>query len=119
MRREQPLSMFARLLAQLRGRNAARHAPKGKPQPFQAIAIFQGIRSCEMAAKFSEHRFLAKDAPRLPLPGCTMTGQCTCRYLKFKDRRSGQRRILNFGLAAQMFTGRERRKPRARRSGEQ
>jgi hypothetical protein len=83
---------------------------------FQAIAIYHGVRACDLARKFSEHRFLTRDAPPLPLAGCTMGSTCECKYLKYKDRRSNQRRLVDFGAPARMFTGEERRKKNGRRT---
>jgi hypothetical protein len=85
-------------------------------RPVQAISIFKGTRACEMARKFSEHRFLAREAPQLPLTGCTMRDSCECRYIRHKDRRAEPRRLLDFGIATRLFDGRERRLRRGRRS---
>lgn len=68
-----------------------------------------------MAKKLSEHRFLAKDAPPVPLAGCTMKEHCQCRYLKHKDRRSESRRLVEFGMSARLFDGSERRRIGGRR----
>ena len=113
-----PRSFLARLLA--RFKSTPRHqASTGTPlRPFQGIAIFRGVPCCELARKFGEHRFLAKDAPQLPLRGCTMPQQCTCRYLKYKDRRTESRRLVDFGLTARLFDGKERRVQRGRRSND-
>lgn len=87
-------------------------------RPFQAISIYRGLICCDMARKFSEHRFLARDAPPLPLAGCSMPQKCRCKYIKHKDRRSESRRLLDFGLAARLFDGRERRKRSGRRTND-
>jgi hypothetical protein len=85
-------------------------------RPFQAISIFKGTRACEMARKFSEHRFLAREAPQLPLSGCTMRESCECRYIRHKDRRAEPRRLVDFGIATRLFDGKERRRRQGRRS---
>lgn len=84
-------------------------AATGPLRPFQAISIYRGLICCDMARKFSDHRFLVRDAPQLPLAGCTMSKSCHCKYIKHKDRRSEGRRLLDFGMAARLFDGRERR----------
>jgi hypothetical protein len=89
-------------------------AATGPLRPFQAISIYRGLVCCEMARRFSEHRFLVRDAPQLPLSGCTMRKTCQCKYIKHKDRRSEPRRLIDFGVASRMFDGKERR---TRRSG--
>jgi hypothetical protein len=78
-------------------------------RPFQAISIFRGVVCCDMARKFSEHRFLVRDAPSLPLSGCSMREKCQCKYIKHKDRRGEPRRLIDFGVAARLFDGQERR----------
>jgi hypothetical protein len=80
-----------------------------KPRPFQAISIFRGVHACPLAKRFSDHRFLAKDAPQLPLTGCTMARTCQCRFLKHKDRRADSRRFMEFGASHRSFLGQERR----------
>jgi hypothetical protein len=108
-------SILSNLMARLRG------APKPPPpasqplRPFQAVSIFRGVVCCSMAKQFSEHRFLARDAPALPLAGCTMPERCECRYLKHKDRRAGERRLVDFSLANTMYSGMERRRFTSRR----
>lgn len=121
MRAGSQTSLLQRLLARLQGAQAHGQPARvaSKPRPFQAVAVFRGGSACEMAQRFSEHRFLAKDAPSLPLPGCTMPHKCTCRFLKFNDRReSMQRRLMDFGLGAQLFGGKERRAVRGRRKND-
>jgi len=108
-------SLFEILRSRLdRGKRSDTPKPVAAPRPFQAVSIYCGINACSSARRFSDHRFLAKDAPQLPLTGCTHPGQCDCRYLKYKDRRSEQRRAIDF-LAIRHF-GVERRKRPGRRS---
>ncbi len=107
------------LLEGLLARFSARKEPSAATaalRPFQAISIYRGLICCDVARKFSEHRFLARDAPPLPLVGCSMPKTCQCKYIKHKDRRTEARRMMDFGLAARLFDGRERRKHGGRRS---
>jgi len=85
------------------------------PRPFQAISIFRGTTACVPAKRFADYRFLAKDAPQLPLPGCTMASTCQCRYLKHKDRRVEGRRFVDFSASSRTFMGQERRQRVGRR----
>jgi hypothetical protein len=41
-------------------------------------------------------RFLANEAPELPLPGCSAK-KCECHFVHFRDRRSGRERRGPFG----------------------
>ena len=62
------------LLEGFLARFSARKEPPavtGPLRPFQAISIYRGLICCDMARKFSEHRFLVRDAPPLPLGGCS------------------------------------------------
>lgn len=113
-------SLLERLLARLNGTaTPMKTAVVTKPRPFQAVAIYRGNTCCALARRFDEHRFLAKDAPSLPLSGCTMPHKCSCRFLKFKDRRNtSPRRLTDIGLVSQMFAGSERRLARGRRVGD-
>lgn len=107
------------LLEGLLARFSVRKEPPavtGSLRPFQAISIYRGLICCEMARKFSEHRFLVRGAPPLPLAGCSMPEKCHCKYIKHKDRRAEGRRMMDYGLAARLFDGRERRKRGGRRS---
>jgi hypothetical protein len=109
------------LLGGLLGRFAARKEPpeaSGPLRPFQAISIYCGLVCCAMARKFSEHRFLVRDAPPLPLSGCTMRAKCQCKYIKHRDRRSEPRRLIDFGMTPHIFDGRERRSRGGRRSSD-
>ena len=100
------------LLSGLLARFGARKEPPaatGPLRPFQAISIYRGLICCDMARKFSEHRFLVRDAPPLPLAGCSMGKNCQCKYIKHKDRRAEPRRLIDFGVAARLFDGKEKR----------
>ena len=108
MRKQRP-SLLSTLLSRLnKGEPKPPPAPKVH-SPFQAIAIYRGLEACDMARKFSEHRFLAREAPTLPLQGCTMSQTCLCRYLKFRDRRAEARRLNDFSAATRMYSQSERR----------
>ena len=108
------------LLEGLLARFSTRKEPPaaGPMRPFQAISIYRGMICCAMARKFSEHRFLVRDAPPLPLSGCTMREKCHCKYVKHRDRRGEPRRLIDFGVVSRIFDGRERRSRGGRRRGD-
>jgi hypothetical protein len=116
MRKPEERSLLSVLMARLRKSPPAPPVQSAPPRPFQAISIYRGVAACGMARKFSEHRFLAKDAPPLPLSGCTMSSKCQCRYVKHRDRRGEARRLVDFGVAVRLFDGRERRSSGGRRA---
>lgn len=68
--------------------------------PWYAVAVKAGRRSCQACVQLGERRFLSKEAPRLPLEGCTQPGGCECVYVHFSDRRTGARRTIEAGDGA-------------------
>lgn len=117
MRKQPRQSLLTLLLSRLRKEPAPSPVPTPVPR-FQAIAIFRGVRACQIAKKFGDHRFLARDAPVLPLSACTMPQNCECKYLKFKDRRTEPRRLVDFGTATRVFASTNRRSFRGRRKAD-
>lgn len=59
--------------------------------PYRGVAIRPGKNGCASARRLDERRFLAQEAPRLPLLNCDAS-VCQCRYSHFEDRRQHQRR---------------------------
>jgi len=118
MQKRQPPSFFASLFGRL-GKNKSTPAKgSGAPalRPFQSISIHHGTVCCASAKKVDGYRFLAKNAPQLPLSECTMRATCKCRYVKHDDRRSGSRRYGEFGLKQALFSAEERRRSKGRRT---
>lgn len=117
MRKQPRPSLLATFLSRLHKKQApvSTRAPVSK---YQAISIFRGVRACEAARSLSDHRFLAREAPVLPLPACTMPRSCECKYLKFKDRRAEPRRLVDFGTATRVFASANRRSFRGRRKSD-
>jgi hypothetical protein len=73
--------------------------------------------SCKPAKRLRGKRFLTREAPRLPLRTCPEPANCPCRYQKFADRRSEDRRdIVSSG---RWYTGVERRRTNGRRADDQ
>lgn len=111
-------SWLSALLEKFGSKQRARRSAAAPLRPFQAVSIYRGTQCCEMARKFSEHRFLARHAPQLPLAGCTMPTGCHCKYIKHLDRRAQTRRLIDFGMAPRLFDGKERRVRPGRRAGD-
>ena len=76
---------------------------KSASQPFHAVSIAPGMRACEAAYRMQEERFLSKEAPPLPLPGCDRS-KCTCSYQHHADRRDAPRRDEDLGLRGHGMT---------------
>ena len=62
--------------------------------PYHGVSIRPTKDSCGSARNLQDQRFLAREAPRLPLPNCD-AAVCQCRYSHFEDRREGDRRSLH------------------------
>jgi hypothetical protein len=81
--------------------------------PFGSVEIRVRSGACETAKALSGQRFLALEAPALPLPACS-AARCTCSFVKLTDRRTESRR-LGYGLNASMFLSADRREQHERR----
>jgi len=86
---------------------------------FHAVSIRVGSGACTAAMGLLGERFLASEAPQLPLPGCD-AADCQCRFIHFKDRRSKDERrnpyrgtmgVATGNLQQEQRTGKDRRKP--------
>jgi hypothetical protein len=92
--------------------------PRGNETAYHAVSIRFEVNACNAAKALAGTRFLATEAPDLPLPECEMT-LCKCRFVHHKDRRAGKDRRSPFtsgGIAA--ATGKyaqERREGQERR----
>jgi len=111
-------SLLNHFLARIRPSASQPERVVATVRPFQAVSIYRGITACPMAHRFSEHRFLAKDVPTLPLSGCTMRQTCQCTFVKHRDRRSVPRRVVDFRNAIRTYKGKDRRLLKGRRSND-
>ena len=83
---------------------------------WHAVAIVCERYSCEAARGLISTRFLASEAPRLPLTGCTAAEWCACKYKHYSDRRGPPRRKEDIsGLRRRDPRGSERRIGQCRR----
>jgi len=84
------------------------------PAAFYAVSVVAEEHACAAALAASDQRFLARDAPRIPLPECTRPLECKCRLARFNDRRKTDRRdALSF---SRWYSGIERRGGPGRRT---
>ncbi len=104
-----------------------RHKPLAAPEPvrpsaasrtnpYQAVAVIACSRACAAAARVQGLRFLARQAPRLPLPECDRPGGCACRFEKHADRRAVAQRSPYNNSGVVSYGGAERRRLRGRRT---
>lgn len=53
---------------------------------FHCVHIRYPATACMAVKKLTNERFLASEAPSLPVPGCT-AGRCECSFVHHDDRR--------------------------------
>ena len=116
-------------LKQLLGKISPEH-PAKTPKPsakqigpngagdFRAVEIAASIMCCAAAMQVRGRSYLLREAPRLPLAGCTMPANCSCKFRKSADRRDSDRRLFGATETNRWFVGVECRKREARRSAE-
>jgi hypothetical protein len=78
-------------------RKSSEQAEVKEDSPYHAVAISCGMFTCEAARAQRGVRFLAKQAPNLPLAACDES-DCTCKYVHYSDRRAASRRDAEMGL---------------------
>jgi len=75
---------------------AAKDPGKGDTQAsdhrWHAVSVKPGPGACPVADTGRDRRWLSREAPMLPLPGCTRPDSCRCTYQHHEDRRAGQGR---------------------------
>jgi hypothetical protein len=85
---------------------------------YHAVSIKPGSYACSAVTEVAGKRFLASEAPDLPLSGCTAV-KCECHFVHYRDRRSGKDRRSPFGsgglAAASGEYAQERRQGEERR----
>jgi hypothetical protein len=102
------------VIRQGRARSSHPTQPTKAGGRFGAVEIRTRSGACDSARTLEGQRFLAKDAPALPLPACA-AAQCSCSFAKLSDRRTEGRRLSQGGLAASLFAATNRRAKRDRR----
>jgi hypothetical protein len=85
---------------------------------FRAVSIAPNIMSCTAAMRSRGRRYLLREAPRLPLEGCTTPTDCSCKFRKSADRRDSDRRLFGATETNRWFAGRQCRRRGGRRSTE-
>ena len=84
-------------------------------EPWHAVSVVAGPLACPSAGSCKGKRFLASEAPPLPLPDCASRWRCKCTYRHHADRRAGPRRATELGMFRH-FTGSENRRSPGRRA---
>jgi hypothetical protein len=85
--------------------------------PWSAVRLLPDAAACPKAQALREKRFLGREAPSLPLKGCSRSLECNCKYLHYADRRDAPRRATA-SSAGVLRTAHERRSERGRRGSD-
>jgi hypothetical protein len=89
------------------------------PSHWHAVCIKPKGIACEAVQAYRAARFLSHEAPRLPLPDCTVSDTCACVYKHHADRRAQPRRQAEReGLQRSAKVDKERRLSRDRRKSD-
>jgi hypothetical protein len=83
-------------------------APRRTVNPHHAVVVVPGRHACAAAYALRDRRFLSREAPALPLTGCS-AGECSCRYEHHGDRRHAVRRARDLAVAIDGYEGQEQR----------
>jgi hypothetical protein len=62
--------------------------------PFRCVEIEPCLGACEKVKPYKHIKILLDKAPALPLSGCDHR-KCTCRFIRYNDRRNNERRDKN------------------------
>ena len=66
---------------------------------------------CGAVREIREKRFLEREAPSFPLPGCSEP-RCQCVYIHHEDRRSGRKDRRGLAHASELYEGTANRRQR-------
>lgn len=87
--------------------------PRRREGRFRAVSC---TGDCAAVREIRGQRFLEREAPSLPLPGC-MKSRCHCIYIHHDDRRSGHRDRRGLSRSSNLPLPEDRRAgPRGRRA---
>ena len=114
--------MTSKFLAALFGRQTPLPVARGerpavpRVNAYQAVTIVAAQKACAGALAVRQQRFLARQAPPLPLPQCDRPERCVCRYRKHAERRVGPQRVLRMNEIGRWDSAVDKRKIRDRRA---
>ncbi len=90
---------------------------KASDRRWHAVSVKPGQNACNAAISGKNRRWLSREAPLLPLPGCTRPDTCQCAYNHHDDRRMVSRRAEDTDTDAKgTRIGNERRARKTRRN---
>ncbi|MGH8249479.1 MAG: hypothetical protein ACREVI_02080 [Steroidobacteraceae bacterium] len=87
---------------------------------WHAVSVKPCGTACNAAVSGKNRRWLSREAPMLPLPGCTQPDTCRCTYQHHDDRRARSRRsddVNDFSQPPRVVNERRSRKSRRTTGG--
>ena len=97
-------------------KDSGRGDTKESDRRWHAVSVKPGPGACNVADSGRDRRWLSREAPMLPLPGCTRPDSCRCTYQHHEDRRTGASRRAEemdaFARPARVASERRSRKNR-------
>lgn len=101
-------------------KDPAKQGTPASDRRWHAVSVKPGPGACSVADSGRNRRWLSREAPMLPLPGCTRPEKCRCTYQHHEDRRSSEGRRAEevdafarpVKVAHERRTGKTRRAPR-------
>jgi len=91
---------------------------KATDRRWHAVSVKPGPGACGIATEGRDRRWLSREAPTLPLAGCSRPDRCRCTYQHHDDRRTGEHRRAEEvdAFARPSPVANDRRKRRSRRA---
>lgn len=77
---------------------------------WRSVEVLCGSDPCKPARAAQGTRYLAAEAPFLPLRDCDRSANCGCRYRHYSDRRAGPRRDADVGFRSSVFSDQPKRR---------
>ena len=93
-------------------------SPPSEANKWHAVSVVPGDGPCDAVVQARGARFLAAEAPRIPLPQCAWPARCRCTYRHYADRRANLRRIADRGMYGRPVTVERRKREDRRRADE-
>lgn len=108
-----------RQIARRKKLHAAPAAAKPASKKYHCVEVRKGSLACKAVHELGSVRYLADEAPRLPVPGCT-AAQCACSFIHHDDRRDDDRRnpYGQYANFPPLITGERRSRIERRKSQE-
>jgi len=86
------VAVWWQLAARRKKQQAPLAATRATGKSYHCVEVRAATSACEAVQQLGNIRFLSREAPVLPVSGCTMPKQCACRYAHHDDRRNDHRR---------------------------